>query len=237
MEVLATLRMLWRRRLLVGVGVLAAAAVFLMVEAGKTREVSVARTGVVLDTPSSQLTHLAPRGADSLGWRAGLLGDLTTSREARDRIARAAGVDPRQLRVTDPALAIPPVPASLPRSAAEAAGTTPERYVLALRFDRLVPVIAIEAAAPERSTAIRLAEAAAAELKTRAPAPEAAARWPFVVEDVGPVRIREIGGGSRTAVALAIGAFVFAMWCAAIALASALTGAWRRASRGEPALG
>jgi hypothetical protein len=236
-EVLATLQMLWRRRLLVGLGVLAAAAIFLAIEAGKTREVSVARTGVVLDTPSSQLTHVAPRGADSLGWRAGLLADLMTSPEARDRIARDAGVDPRLLRITDPALANPPVAASLPRSAAGAAAVTPEPYEVAVRFDRLVPVIAIEAAAPERSTAIRLAEAAASELKAGAPAPDAAGRWPFVVEDVGPVRIREIGGGSRTAVALAIGAFVFAMWCAAIALASALAGAWRRVARREPALG
>jgi hypothetical protein len=236
-EVVATLRMLWRRRVLVAVGALAAAAVFLAIEAGKTTEVTVARTGVVVDTPDSQLTHLAPRGADSLGWRAGLLADLMTSREARDRIAAEAGVDPRQLRITDPSLAIPPVPASLPRSAAEAAGLTPETYVLALRFDKLVPVIGIEAAAPERSTAIRLAEAAAAELKGGAPAPEAAGKWPFVVEDVGPVRLREIGGGSRTTVALAIGAVLFVVWCAAIALVSAVAGAWRRGARGVAAPG
>jgi hypothetical protein len=160
-----------------------------------------------------------------------------TSREARTRIAREAGVDPRQLRVTDPGLAIPPVPASLPRSASQAAGTTPERYVLAVRFDRVVPVITIEAAAPDRPTAIRLATAAATELKEAAPAPEAAGKWPFVVEDVGGVRVKEVGGGSRTAVALGIGAFVFVLWGAAIALASALAGAWSRASRRDIALG
>jgi hypothetical protein len=236
-EVVATLRMLWRRRLLVGVGVLVAAAAFLAIEAAKTSEVSVARTGVVLDTPDSQLTHLAPRGADSLAWRAGLLADLMTSPEAKNRIAREAGVDPRQLRVTDPSLAIPPVPASLPRNASQAAGVTPERYVLAVRFDRVVPVITIEAAAPERRTATRLATAAAAELKEGAPAPEAAGRWPFVVEDVGGVRLKHVGGGSRTAVALGIGAFVFVVWCAAIALASALAGAWSRAARRDIALG
>jgi hypothetical protein len=233
MEIAATLRMLWRRRLLVGVGVLAAAAVFLALEGGKSPQVSIASTGVVLDTPASQLVHGAPRGAETLAWRAGLLADLMASPPSAARIAREAGVNPRRLVVRDPSLANPSVAASLPRNAAEVAALTPEPYVVALRFDQLVPVVYIEAAAPDRATAVRLAAAATRELEAAAPVADGAKEPPFVVESVGSVEVKEVGGGSKTVVAAALSLVLLLAWCGAMAVASALSAAWRRVIRGE----
>jgi len=229
MELVGTLRLLWRRRLLVALGAVAAAAVFLVGAGGKTREISIASTGVVLDTPDSQLIHPAPRGAETLPWRAGLLADLLTTRPAVTRLAREAGVSRRQLAVMDPSLALPPVPASLPKNAAEVAARTPGPYVLLVTFDQLIPIVSIDAAAPSRRAAVRLAAAAAAALKAGAPSTSATSRPAFVVESVGPIRTKRAGGKSNDKVALAVSCLSFVLWCAAIAVVSGFRAALRRA--------
>jgi hypothetical protein len=234
MELVATLRMLWRRRLLVGVGALAAVGVFVLVGGAAGKKISIASTGVVLDTPESQLIHPAPRGAETLAWRAGLLADLLTTRSATSELARAAGVKEHELVVMDPELAAPPVPASLPRNAAQAAAATPEPHVVLVSFDQVIPIVTIEAAAPDRRTAVRLASAAAEALKAGAPSADPTATPAFVVESVGPVRVKQAGGEARTAMALAMSVFVLAIWCGAIAVLSSLRAILRRS--GSPGL-
>ena len=123
MEILRVVRLLWRRRVALALGLLSAAALTLV--GGRTEPTSsgVASTRVVLDTPKSQLVDSAPAGATSLGWRASLLAHLVASDGAQRQVAVRLGVPVDQLAVVDPLLAVPAVPASLPKNVADATVT------------------------------------------------------------------------------------------------------------------
>jgi hypothetical protein len=54
-----------------------------------------------------------------------------------------------------------------------------------------------------------------------------------VVENVGSVEVKEVGGGSKTVVAATLSLVLLLAWCGAMAVASALSAAWRRVIRGE----
>ena len=92
MEFLHLLRRLWRRRILLGAGVLVAAAT--LVASGGTSPVTaqggLASTSVALDTPRSQLVAAAPVGADTLAWRASLLAHLMATNASRMELAGRA---------------------------------------------------------------------------------------------------------------------------------------------------
>lgn len=229
MNVLAISRLLWRRRLFVGLGALAAVALGFAIGGPKPSASALARTRVVLDTPKSQLIDSAPRGADTLPWRAGLLTHLMTTEGVKQALAQRLGVPHDQVAVVDPTLTAPIVQASLPQNAAETAARNFEPYVLTVFMkDASVPIISIEAAAPDRGGAARLAEAAVAVFKSDA-SPAGTYRSPvsiegtrerqgFVVEDVAPVRTRALATSQVPLKALAASVFVFVVWSACVAL-------------------
>jgi hypothetical protein len=235
MELVAILRLLWRRRLLVLLGAVLAAAVGVMLMSRSAPvEAAVATTGVVLDTPRSQLVDANPSGADTLAWRAGLLADLMATPPVVSSIARDLRIPARDLAVVNPSLAAPEIPASLPRNAAKAAAVARQQHVLVLQYDELLPIISIEATAPDRGRATRLAEAGTQALKSAATMRDTADVQGFVVDDVGSVHVREVGGGSGRMKVVALTVILLGAWCGAVALLPGLGRAWRAAGRPQP---
>jgi hypothetical protein len=236
MEVLGLLRVLWRRRLLVLVG--AAAAVALGVAVGGTPSTSsgFAHARVLVDTPRSQLVDTAPIGADTLTWRASLMAHLIAGEPAKERLARRLGIRPDELAVVDPALSAPQIGSSLPKSASELAGMTAVPYVLTVYLQNTtLPVISVEAVAPDREAAARLAAAAEEVLKADVPPPQPepavtdeeaesdafrsdlSELQPFVVREVGSVRARTVVTGGLPMKAVAAAIVVFGLWTMAVA--------------------
>lgn len=229
MELVAILRVLWRRRTLVALGAVAAAALGVAAAIGEPSRVGVASVRVALDTPRSQLIDRMPVGAESLGWRAALLADLMVSEPVKRDIAREARVAPDSLAVVEPLLAAPMVSAPLPKSAAVAAAVTPELYLLAVSVHDELPIVSLDARAPSRRAAVRLAEAAARTLRAAASSSAAGPEMQgLVAESVGPVQTTRIVDGPRRAASLGIFIFVFVLWCGAVALFPRLPAPWRR---------
>lgn len=218
MELLLILRALWRRRILVAVGAVLAIAFALKAAGGGVAPSAMAETRVVLDTPQSQLTSSAPAGAETLPWRAALLADLLGAEPARRRVAGEARVPLERLAVVDPDLIAPALPASLPIAASKAAAPTPEPYVLSAYADGVLPIVAIQAQAPDRAGAARLAQAAVSALQASAAPPDARKLQGLVVRRVDPIKTRSIPPGNGRMNALVVAIALFGMWCTAVVL-------------------
>lgn len=243
MEVLPFIRTLWRRRRLVGLGAVVALVVALAAGGSTPTSSAVAWTRVTLDTPTSQLVKSAPGGASTLPWRASLVAHLLGTDAAQRQLARQLGVRPDQVVVVDRALADPKVPASMPDRAAEAAAVTVAPYVLSVYLrNPMLPLISVEAAAPDRAAAERLAAAAVAVLKSQG-SPGGRYASPvetgggvaqtlqaFVVEQVAPVRAKTVTASALPMKAVVAPIVLFALWCAFLVLAPLLPGRRSRAA-------
>ena len=86
----------------------------------------------------------------------------------------------------------------------------------------MIPLISLEAQAPDREAAARLAEAAAHALKiSAAPADMPEARS-FIAEPVGPITTRSLAAGHRALLMLGVAIVLFGLWCAGVVLVSAI---------------
>jgi hypothetical protein len=223
MEVVALLRVLWRHRIAVAVGAVVAIAVGLLVMRSDRTQLGVASMRVILDTPNSQTVDVAPVGVTTLEWRTGLYADLMADQTSRERIARSMGIDVDQLVVRSPALSAPLVVIPLPQAALDAAGTVAEPYELAIQALPPLPIIAIDARAPSREAAGRLASAAAEALKAATEVELTAETQQFVMTEVGPPKTRAVVNGPGRPTAAIIVVVVFCAWCTGITLIAALT--------------
>src|SRR6476469_9423965 len=153
MDSVTILRNLWRLRqavvvvalfaLLVGV-----ATVYKVSVPGKLEsrryEVGVAVARILVDTPSSQVVEVAPKGSDSLGVRANLLASLMVDGVVKQAIAQRTGVPANKIVGITQAAAEPAPVARKP---------SPRDYVLTTNVvtntggDQL-PIIEIDAQAP-----------------------------------------------------------------------------------------
>ena len=97
MDIVTILRDLWRLRVFVAgvcvLALLAAAAVAFKLPSLESRryEVGVATAQILVDTPSSQVVNVAPRGADTTAGRADLLATLMVNGDIKTTIAQLAG--------------------------------------------------------------------------------------------------------------------------------------------------
>ena len=232
MEALLLVRRHRRRWLLLAAGGLVTIAVALVVGSSPAASSGLAWTRVGLDTSKSQLVKSAPKGADTLPWRASLLihqmGTDAVQRELADRI----GVRPGEVAVVDPVLAEPHVAASMPKRAAEAAAFTVAPYVVTIDLrNSALPIISIEATAPDRAGAARLAQATAEIFEARSSTSQTAYRSPiktgggdaaitqsYLVEQVAPVRTKAVTEYKLPAKPLGIAFLMFALWCAGVFL-------------------
>ena len=229
MEVVALLRVLWRRRRAVLAGLVVALCIGVVASRGASTTVGVASKRVVLDTVDSQLVEAEPVGADTLAWRAALLADLMGSDAGRPRIAHTLGVSEHDVAVVAPYLNEPAKNTPLSRRATEAAAVTEEPYVVAIQAAEPLPIIRIDSTAPSRADAVRLARAAADAVKAAAAAhADTPDLLGFVVEDVGPVRAKTITDGPRRVIAGVLALVLFAGWCIGLLVFSAVSGPGRR---------
>jgi hypothetical protein len=241
-ELLTLLRSLWRHWILVLLGVFAAAAVGLTVANTGTSRSGTANVRVLLDTARSQLVDAEVIGADTLGWRASLLADLMSSRSVRTDIARDLNIPEDSLVVVAQELTVPAKPTPLSELGLDAAAVTPEPYVLTLSrtagadFDSPLPIISLNARAPDRQKATRLVNVATSILEASASGPEdVRGIQQLVVESVGPVRAQEDLEEPGPLVALLVAIVVFGVWCCCVVLASGVARARRLPRRVQPA--
>lgn len=215
MELVAILRLLWGRRVLVTLGAVAALAAGLLAGGGSP-DAALASARMVLDTPVSQLAASAPRGADNLARRAAVLGNLLATEPARARIARQAGVPRDQLAVVNASARFPALPTTLALRATEAAGAERTPYTVSVAIDELLPVVSIDVLAPDRRAATRVAEATAGAL--RAAAAQEADH--VVVSMSGATQAREVPGSVGRVKALGLALATFALWCGCVVFVS-----------------
>ena len=106
MQLYAILNELWRRRIIVGIALIVSILLGLMVAfkvspglpptlTPRAQQVGVASTRVLINTPSSIVADLNPAGGASLSTHAQLLGNLLSSDEVHNAIAKAPGWPPR----------------------------------------------------------------------------------------------------------------------------------------------
>jgi hypothetical protein len=218
-ELIALLSVLWRQRIAVAVGAVVAIAIGLLFLRADRTELGVASMRVILDTPRSQTVDVAPVGVTTLEWRTGLYADLMADETSRERIAGAMGIDVDKLVVRSPALSAPLVPIPMPQAALDAAATITEPPL---------PIIAIDARAPSREEAGRLATAAADALKAATEVELTDETQQFVMTEVGPPKTRAVVNGPGRSMAFVVIAVVLCAWCTGITLIAALARSRRR---------
>jgi hypothetical protein len=240
MELLGVARILWARRILVALGIIAAVGVGLLVGRMGKPQTAVTPPGVgqarlVMDTTHSQLVEAAPKGADTLSLRASLLADTLATSAGTSAVARAAGVDPRDLAVLVPAATKDPTSSTpLVDRIVKVTSAPHAPYVVNVMADEAMPVLTIEAYAPDDAHVARLTRAVISALRAQLVAEDGTGIGGFVLDTVVPPRIEHQPVSSHAAVKmLAAAVFVFGMWCLSIVLAVALWRRWRRL--GQPA--
>jgi hypothetical protein len=251
MESITILRELWRLRYIVALGGLLALAIALMTAyrvslappklESRQYQVGVASARMLIDTPASQVVELNPKGADTLSARASLLANLMVSSPVKAIIARNAGIPVDRLVAIAPAApGGPTVPTPLSQRAAEAS-KAPGSYLLTLQADETLPIISIEAQAPNAGEAARLANATTAGLRdylrSVAGAQNVPAARQIVVSGLGAAQAADVVRGPRHLFAIAAFILVFGFACFSVIMISGISRGWRRAAALERAIG
>ena len=198
---------------------------------GRRYEVGIATARILVDTPSSQVVEVAPKGSDSLGVRANLLASLMVDGVVKSAITRRAQLPPSKLiGITD--TESEPSPAST---------KPPGRRALVLKTHvatnadgAQLPIIEVEAQAPDRATARRLGSAAIDGLRDYLDSKAAQQRIPNVdrlqLTGLGAPQVTTQGRGPTAVMAVAVAVIVFLLGCAWILGMLALSRAWRAAT-------
>jgi hypothetical protein len=234
MELLAMLRILWDRRIIVGLGVIVAVAAGVF--AGRHAQASAGSGGsvstlrMVLDTVDSQLVAAAPHGSETLPTRALLLAETMAGDGATRSIGRGAGLPSGQLSVLGPsARKIPPVDTPLVSQVYLLASGASTPYVVSVLADQVTPIITIHAQAADRARAGRLARAAGATLRSQLLRQDGHRSHGFVLDTVAPVRTEDVVTHSHRRLMMLAGAVAtFGLWCVGIVLGAAVTRRLRR---------
>lgn len=244
MDVVTILRELQHRRrsVLVAllVAVLAAVAITFKLPAFKSRayNVGVASGQILLDTPSSQVVDIEPKGADTLGLRANLLASLMVDGAVEADIAHTAGLKPSQLGGTTDAV-IDATPGST-LTAPPSSGSHPyllTTHILSDATDDPLPIIEVDTQAPTAAGAVQLVESAVTGLRTYLNSTAAAESIPdaqrLQVTSLGvPQGATETQGPTKL-ISFLVLVFVFLLGCGGILAGSALRRRWDAAAERE----
>jgi len=239
MDTVTILRDLWRlRRAVVIVAMLAlvaGTAVLYKISfppnlESRRYDVGHATARILVDTPSSQVVEVAPKGSDTLGVRANLLASLMVDGVVKSAIAHRAGLPPSELVGISEA-ASEPVPVTKAPSRRDFVLTT--RVLTNTGGDQL-PIIEIEAQAPDRSGAARLGAAAIAGLRDYLDSKAARQQVP----DADRLQVTGLGApqadtevrGPAPAIAVLVVLVVFGFGCLWMLIVLALVRNWRSAS-------
>jgi hypothetical protein len=241
MEIVLTLRELWRRRWLVLASGLAALFIGLLLAyklsppfnlQSRAYTVGIASTTALLDTPSSQVVDLgdkndASANAGSLPGRAALIATVLTTSPLKEEIAKSAGIDPRTLvagaPAPDSALPVAPI-GSISLKNRQASLLTVSTYAD-------LPILSVNVTAPDAATAARLSNGAIKvlinHLNSLASSDGVPADRRVVVRQLGEARVATSQRGpSRKLAAVAL-VLIFGLLCATILIVSWLRTRWR----------
>lgn len=240
MNTVTILRNLWHRRRLVAVVALVALLVALVVgfkvPSFKSRQykVGVATVHILVDTPSSQVVNIAPRGSDTTAARASLLASLMVEGDIENNIAQEAGLKPSQLSGATGAAISPSAggPDSPPPSSPTAYSLTTQ--VLTNTTGDTLPIIEVDTQAPTAAGAERLANASISGLTAYLNSKAALEKIPDAdrldVTGMGaPEATLQAHGPSNTMVLLVF-LLLFVTGCIGILVVQALVRGWRAAS-------
>jgi hypothetical protein len=226
MGLVATLRRLSRRRLLLALGLAAALAAGALgwSRGGAPRTGgAVASMQLMLDTTDSQLVEDAPAAAETLTARAGLLADALASADGTAAIARTLGVPAWQVAVLGPtADGAPPAPSPLSDKLSVATAVPATPYVVHVVPAPDTPMLSIVAYGPGTGEAARLAAGTAAGLQSLLVSADASGSRGFVLDTVSATRTRVLRTPSRRRAVAVAGALALAcLWCGLLAVAPA----------------
>jgi hypothetical protein len=231
MELVGILRLLVHHRLLVAVGALMAVAIgtklavnvslspLKLTSRDSTEIFATAR--VLVDTPNQPAVNLESDIADTAAPRAPLLADLLATDRVRAMIARSAGLTPDQLVVFGPSSKRLPLSIMLAVRATEASRIVREPAVLDLDANGQIAIISIKAIAGDPTRAVRIADAATANLKLLV-AGRPPNAYALRIEQLGPTASTIKRSGHSVALGLAASIILFAMWCAAVVVLAGL---------------
>lgn len=249
MDVASVLRDLWLRRawMVVGVAVAILVAVLATYKLtlnppglhSKNLTVNTAETSILVDSPTGAITDLS---ADLKGLtsRATVYATFFTSLPARRAIARASGLHVDQVNVEAAETAAQPSATKEPVAVQRSQGILKEQIDHFVRLSTVpgVPTVHIDAQAPSRTQALRLANGAARGLRLYVSGLEAARHTPPPQR----VTIRQLGsaeGGTlgkhvkRTTTILAfVGALV--AWAILVLLFNNVARGWRELEAKPP---
>jgi hypothetical protein len=248
MEAVAILRQLWRRRLLVAVGLALALVIGIVMVyrvtlgfpprfESRQYKVGIASAEVLVDSPSSQVVDLSggkvATDVNTLTGRARLLANLMATSPLKDQIARRAGIDPRSLTASVPTLN-GPAPAPSPLTS----GTkSPRANILTVSFQEELPIITAAGQASNPETAARISSAAVSELGVYLTSVAANQKVPYasqlVISRLGPARSATVVRGPGRNLSVVAALVFFALWCAGIVVGSRLARDWRQAAADE----
>ncbi len=249
MDIVTILRKLSQRRIYVaGVCVLAVligVAVAYQVPSFKSRryETGLATAFILVDTPSSQVVDVSPRGSDTTAARASLLASLMIDGEIKSIIAQRAGLQPNQIAATTSA-AVNPASGSGAATAAGAPTSGPGEFAYTTEVPtdasgNGLPIIQLGTQAPTPAGAVKLANAAiaglGAYLSTKAVGEGIPDASRLQVTGMGaPQATLQTHGPAGTVVILAV-IIVFLLGCAGILGVEALARGWRMAATRDEA--
>jgi hypothetical protein len=233
METVAILRVLWsRKRLVAGVLVLAVLVGIAMAYRIPSLEsrmyhVGVATSRIFVDTPSSQVVEVSPKGGDTLGTRAGLIASLMVDGTMKASIAQRAGLHPGQFDAISESAAETSPAVAKPTARSRVLMTS----VVMNAAGEDLPIIQIQAQAGDATQAAKLAAAAVSGLRVYLDTKAAEQRVPnakrLQVDGLGPPQARDVTRGPRRLFAMVAALLVAIFGCAAIVVGSRVAVAWR----------
>ena len=237
MELLSPLRLLARRRLVLALGAVLAAAIgattsgYLPVGplASAEKRSAIATAEIQIDTQRPLAADLLASAA-TIADQSVMLGERLAADDTRVLIARRAGVPVRDLVVLSSRTAIVGRSTPLARAAVDAASSAPSRFRLTVSSLSDTPIIAVAAAAPDRKTAARLAAAAAPALELVIDAaPETVKKRLEVKPLAAPRTAQVITGGPKPLLGALAAVLGFVGWCWCVVVAGGIARLWRTA--------
>jgi hypothetical protein len=198
----------------------------------KSLQHSSATTQVLIDTPGSVLGNLS-QSFEPLSTRALVYSNFMTSPVVLHLIGQQAGIPGEQIYAAGPVNAnVPRVeqePTALRRNVQISGETKPFR--LNFNSDASLPTITIVSQAPTTTQAVNLANGAARGLQLYVASLQSANKTPqssrVTIRQLGSANGAVVDGGISRSLAAIVFLVVFAVWCAAVLLASRFREIWR----------
>jgi len=242
MELARTLKRLWHRRRLVGLGALLAAiaAIFSVYQVGllppslhsRTNVFATASTQLLVDTPASSFADIA-NDIEPLDARAGVFARFLASPVAISLIAREAKLPADAIEAQGPfELNVPEVQQG-PTADRRSTQIVGEGALYRLRFENnpSLPIVTIFAQAPSEDEAVTLATAVPVALRAYIDRIQAQQQIPakrrVVIRRLGKATGGVVNQGANLQIATLVFIVVLGVWCLLLIPAQTIARGWR----------